>query len=318
MRIGKPPWLRKRFPSGPDYEKVQALVGLSHVHTVCREAKCPNIWECFSQKSATFLIMGDHCTRNCGFCAIAHGPLGPPDPEEPVRVTEAAQKMGLKYVVVTSVTRDDLPDGGAGLFAETIRHIHKRIPDARSEVLIPDFCGNREALSTVIETHPAVINHNIETVPRLYPLVRPQAVYTRSLEVLKRLRLLSSQIMVKSGLMLGLGETHTEIEKTLWDLLDAGCSVLTLGQYLQPTRYQLPVARFVHPEEFDNWRETALKMGFSEVASGPLVRSSFHAKELYEKAKKKIMAQGVKDSRIRVNAQNDRQSLDSLESLVRK
>jgi lipoic acid synthetase len=283
--IRKPRWLRKRLPSGPDYENVRSLISRSHVHTVCQEAKCPNIWECFSQKSATFLIMGDRCTRNCRFCAIAQDPEGPPDPGEPVRVAEAAQKMGLKYVVITSVTRDDLPDGGAGFFAETVMEIRKRIPDALTEVLIPDFGGNRAALMKVVEIRPDVINHNLETVPRLYPLVRPQAIYERSLELLKRSRMHDSTIPVKSGLMLGLGETHAEIEKTLWDLLDAGCRILTLGQYLQPTIDQLHVDRFIHPEEFDNWKETALEMGFSAVASGPFVRSSFHAKEIYEKTR---------------------------------
>jgi lipoyl synthase len=280
--IRKPRWLKKRLPAGPDFENVRAILSGSRLHTVCEEAKCPNIWECFTRKSATFLIMGDLCTRNCRFCAIAHGSPEPPDPGEPARVAEAAQKMGLEYVVVTSVTRDDLPDCGAGLFAETITQIQKRIPDAGIEVLIPDFFGNREALMTVVEAHPTVINHNIETVPRLYPSVRPQAVYGRSLEVLKRSRRYDSRIPVKSGLMLGLGETHAEIEKALWDLLDAGCRILTLGQYLQPSQDRLQVERFVHPEEFDDWRETALKMGFSGVASGPFVRSSFHAEELYQ------------------------------------
>jgi lipoic acid synthetase len=288
VHIRKPRWLKKPLPSGSDYENLRALISSSNVHTVCQEAKCPNIWECFSQKSATFLIMGDRCTRNCRFCAIAHGPAGPPDPGEPVRVAEAAQKMGLKYVVITSVTRDDLPDGGAELFAETVMQIHKRIPDARAEVLVPDFGGNWEALMTVVGAHPAVINHNLETVPRLYPLVRPQAVYGRSLELLKQSRLYDSTITLKSGLMLGLGETQAEIEKTLRDLLDAGSRILTLGQYLQPTKDQLQVDRFIHPEEFDNWRETALKMGFSGVTSGPLVRSSFHAKELYKETMQKI------------------------------
>jgi len=282
VHVRKPRWLRKPLPSGSDYENLRALISGSSVHTVCQEAKCPNIWECFSQKSATFLIMGDRCTRNCRFCAIPHGPAEPPDPGEPARVAEAAQEMGLKYVVITSVTRDDLPDGGAGLFAKTVMEIHKRIPDAGIEVLIPDFGGSREALMTVVGTRPVVINHNIETVPRLYPSVRPQAIYGRSLELLKRSSRYDSRIPVKSGLMLGLGETHAEIEKALCDLLEAGCSILTLGQYLQPTKDHLQVERFVHPGEFENWRETALKMGFSGVASGPLVRSSFHAKELYQ------------------------------------
>ncbi len=282
--VRKPHWLKKRLPTGPDYENVRALLSSSHLHTVCEEAKCPNIWECFSRKSATFLIMGDRCTRDCRFCDIAHGTSGPPDPEEPVRVAEAVQKMGLKYVVITSVTRDDLPDGGAYLFAKTVKEIRKRIPSAGIEVLIPDFGGNLEALMEVVAARPAVINHNLETVPRLYPLVRPQAVYKRSLEVLRRSKWYDSRISLKSGLMLGLGETRAEIEKALLDLVEAGCHILTLGQYLQPSQDHLRVERFVRPEEFHEWRGTALNMGFSGVASGPFVRSSFHAEELYKEA----------------------------------
>ena len=249
---------------------------------MCQEARCPNLWECFSRRTATFLIMGPCCTRNCRFCAVDHGPSGPPDPEEPARVAEAAQNMGLGYVVITSVTRDDLPDGGASLFAKTIKEIRKRTPDAFVEVLTPDFQGNTGALQTVVEAHPDVLNHNLETVPRLYPLVRPKAVYRRSLELLKRTKQYDPTIPTKSGLMLGLGESSEEVKKTLQDLLDAGCSILTLGQYLQPSREHLQVDRFIHPEEFDHWKETALKVGFSEVASGPFVRSSYHAKELYQ------------------------------------
>jgi len=253
---------------------------------VCQEAKCPNIWECFSRHTATFLIMGSQCTRNCRFCAVEHGPIYPPDPEEPVRVAKAAQSLKLHYIVITSVTRDDLPDGGAALFAETIKEIHKKIPDVFVEVLIPDFQGNADALHTVVKARPDVLNHNLETVARLYPQVRPEAVYHRSLELLKRVQLNDSSISTKSGLMLGLGETDDEIKETLQDLLEADCTILTIGQYLQPSSAHLPVKRFVHPEEFDSWRESALSMGFSEVASGPFVRSSYHARELYESAKK--------------------------------
>lgn len=229
--------------------------------------------------------MGPRCTRNCRFCAVTHGPLGPPDPGEPDRVAEAAQSMGLRYVVITSVTRDDLPDGGASLFAGTIKEIRKRIPDALVEILIPDFQGNADALQTVVEAHPDVLNHNLETVPRLYPLARPEAVYKRSLDLLKRAKQYDPTIPIKSGLMLGLGEFPEEIDKTLWDLLEVGCNILTLGQYLQPTREHLQVERFICPEEFEKWREIALKMGFSEVASGPFVRSSYHAKKLYQALK---------------------------------
>ncbi|QTA88774.1 lipoyl synthase [Desulfonema magnum] len=281
-RIQKPRWLRRRLPTGYEYENIRKLLNKGKLRTVCQEANCPNIWECFSQGTATFLIMGSRCTRNCRFCAVAHGPSDPPDPDEPMRVARAAQDMGLGYVVVTSVTRDDLSDGGAVFFAETIKEIHKRIPDALAEVLIPDFQGNADALRTVLAARPDVLNHNLETVPRLYSLVRPEAVYDRSLELLKRSRIYDPGIPTKSGLMLGLGETPREIRNTLKDLLDTGCRILTLGQYLQPSEDHLPVECFIPPKVFDNWRETALKMGFSKVASGPFVRSSYHAKDLYQ------------------------------------
>ncbi len=282
IRTGKPRWLRQRLPTGAKYEKVRGVLKKRQIHTVCQEAKCPNLWECFSRQTATFLIMGSYCTRNCRFCAVGHGPSGPPDPGEPARVAEAALNMRLSYVVITSVTRDDLPDGGAGFFAETIREIRKKIPGVFEEVLIPDFQGNTDALQTVLDARPDVLNHNIETVPRLYPSVRPKADYRRSLEILRRAKQYGPAIPTKSGLMLGLGELPEEINKTLRHLLEVGCSILTLGQYLQPTREHLEVDRFIHPEEFDNWKETALGMGFSEVASGPFVRSSYHAKELYQ------------------------------------
>jgi len=285
MHTRKPPWLKVSLPKGATYEKVRTLLKKSQLHTVCQEAKCPNLWECFSRRTSTFLIMGPNCTRNCRFCAVGHGPLGPPDPGEPERVAEAVARMGLRYVVVTSVTRDDLPDGGAEFFAETIREIRKRVPEALVEVLIPDFKGNGDALKKVMKARPDVLNHNIETVPRLYPSVRPEAVYERSLQVLAHAKAYDPLIPTKSGLMLGLGETPEELEKTLQDLLGAGCTMLTLGQYLQPSKEHVPVQRFVPPEEFDRWKEIALEKGFSEVASGPFVRSSYHAKELYEAAK---------------------------------
>jgi lipoic acid synthetase len=254
------------------------------LHTVCQEAKCPNIWECFSARTATFLILGDRCTRNCGFCAVATGPQGPPDPEEPQRVADAAAAMQLAYVVVTSVTRDDLTDGGACHFAETIGRIRERLPEARIEVLIPDFQGHRHALQRVVQARPDVLNHNIETVARLYPTVRPQAIYARSLELIKRVGVYDPSIPTKSGLMLGLGETEDEIRQSLADLRAAGCRMLTLGQYLQPSKQHLPVNRFVTPEEFDRWKTAAVAMGFTEVASGPFVRSSYHAGELFDTA----------------------------------
>ena len=278
----KPDWLRRRLGTGPAYEKVRDLVNSSRLHTVCQEANCPNIWECFSRGTSTFLIMGPNCTRACRFCAVGHGPIHPPDPHEPVRVADAVARLGLKYVVITSVTRDDLPDGGARVFAETIREIQKRVAGAAVEVLIPDFQGDRDALRVVMDARPAVLNHNLETVPCLYPVVRPEAEYHRSLDILRWAREQDPRIPTKSGLMLGLGESDKEVEETLRDLLDAGCSILTLGQYLQPSKEHLPVERYIHPEEFDNWRKRALDMGFSEAASGPFVRSSYHAEALYQ------------------------------------
>ena len=280
-RVKKPAWLRRRLPSGPEFEQIRSLVSEGKLHTVCQEAKCPNIWECFSHHTATFLILGDRCTRNCRFCAVNHLPVEPPDPDEPTRVAEAALRMGLKYVVITSVTRDDVIDGGAGYFALTINEIRKRLPTALIEVLIPDLQGNREALYTILAAQPDVLNHNIETVPRLYPIVRPGADYRRSLTLLKRASEYHGHMVTKSGLMLGLGETDDEIQQTLRDLLKVGCRMLTLGQYLQPSTAHLRVDRFVPPEEFAGWKRDALDMGFSEVASGPFVRSSYHARELF-------------------------------------
>ena len=277
----KPKWIRRKLPSGPEYEAIRSNLRDGKLHTVCQEAQCPNIWECFSCGTATFLILGSRCTRNCRFCAVEQGPLGPPDPGEPMRVADAAEKMGLRYIVVTSVTRDDLSDGGAKQFAETIREIRKRIPDARVEVLIPDFQGDPQALKTILDAGPDVLNHNMETVSRLYTTVRPQADYRRSLELLRTSLELAPNIPTKSGILLGLGEQREEITEVLSDLRDAGCKMLTMGQYLQPSRDHLPVERYVEPKEFDQWRETALELGFSEVSSGPLVRSSYHAEDLF-------------------------------------
>jgi lipoic acid synthetase len=226
--------------------------------------------------------MGSRCTRDCRFCSVAQGPTGPPDPAEPARVAAAAKQMDLKHVVITSVTRDDLPDGGACLFAQTIAEIRRLMPAAAIEVLIPDFQGDAAALQIVLDARPDVLNHNIETVPRLYTTVRPQARYERSLRLLERVHEAEPEIPTKSGLMLGLGETSAEIRSTLNDLAAVGCRMLTLGQYLQPSRTHLPVRRYVPPEEFAHWRQVAIEMGFAEVASGPFVRSSYHAKELYQ------------------------------------
>ena len=283
-RKSLPPWLRKRLVLSRHFSGTSATLKSLGVTTVCKEAKCPNQFECFSNRTATFLIMGSRCTRNCRFCNVDHGACAPPDPEEPVRVAEAARRMKLKYVVVTSVTRDDLSDGGASIFAETIRQLRREIPDVMIEVLIPDFQGDYDALKTVLDARPDVLNHNIETVARLYDTVRPQAIYERSLELLRRAKEYAPDIPGKSGIMLGLGETDDEIRQTLQDLYDSGCRFLTMGQYLQPSKSHLPVERFVTPEEFDAWRETALEIGYTEVASGPFVRSSYHAKDLYQNA----------------------------------
>ncbi|MGB5747325.1 MAG: lipoyl synthase [Desulfobacterales bacterium] len=285
VSIQKPAWLKRRLPTGPAFEKVKGMIGRDRLHTVCQEAKCPNIWECFSHHTATFLIMGSRCTRNCRFCSVPEGDLEPPDPEEPARVARVSREMGLKYVVITSVTRDDLADGGAGIFAETIKEIRNQIPDACVEVLIPDFQGNKEALFTVLHAKPDVLNHNIETVARLYPRVRPQASYRRSLQLIQRARVSTPDLPTKSGLMLGLGEYSDEIEMTLKDMLQAGCRILTLSQYLQPSGNHLAVERFIPPDEFETWREKALNLGFAEVASGPFVRSSYHAQELFRTIK---------------------------------
>ena len=285
-RPSKPPWLKRRLPTGPAYESVRALLKKGGLHTVCQEAQCPNLWECFSEHTATFLIMGDRCTRNCRFCAVAHGPTGLPDPEEPENVAQAIQELGLDYVVITSVTRDDLPDGGASCFAAAIQAVRQSRPETRIEVLIPDLKGDTQALEVILAAHPHILNHNIETVPRLYSIVRPEADYNRSLQLLAHAHEVSPEIPTKSGLMLGLGETADEIRQVLADLFSVGCRILTLGQYLQPSKKHLPVKRFIPPDEFEHWREEARKTGFKEIASGPFVRSSYHAKELFQHLRK--------------------------------
>lgn len=287
---GKPKWLRRSLPTGPEYEKIRQLLKSHDLTTVCREAKCPNQFECYGKGTATFMILGERCTRNCRFCAVGHQPEGLPDPEEPERVAEAVVILALRYAVVTSVTRDDLADGGASLFAETIRTIRKRSPKTLVEVLIPDLQGNWQALKTILDAGPDVLNHNIETVPALYPEVRPQAEYRRSLELFRQAKMIAPRIPAKSGIMLGFGETHAEIVQTWRDLLTAGCDILTMGQYLQPSKEHLPVKRFLPPEEFTELASEALALGFAGVASAPFVRSSYQAEKLYRQALKKINA----------------------------
>lgn len=277
----KPQWLKTRLPASASFGHVRALLQGHELHTVCEEAKCPNRWECFSRSTATFLIMGSRCTRNCRFCAVEQGPKDRPDPEEPSRVAQVAADLGLNHVVLTSVTRDDLPDGGASCFAETIASLRSALPGASLEVLVPDFQGSFDALETVLTAGPDVLNHNLETVSRLYTEVRPQAGYERSLELLARSKRIAPGIATKSGLMLGLGETESETQRALDDLLACGVDIVTLGQYLQPTRDHLPVDRYLPPGEFDLWRTRAESMGFAAAVSGPFVRSSYQAKEAF-------------------------------------
>jgi lipoic acid synthetase len=276
MRL--PDWIKTRYTGLHDTRHLLRRHGIS---TVCEEARCPNRGECFSKPTATFMILGSRCTRNCGFCSVNSAVPGPVDRKEPENVAEAAAEMGLRYVVVTSVTRDDLPDGGAAHFAQTIEAVRRRIPAVKIEVLTPDFQGDFDALRMVLDAGPDVYNHNIETVQRLYPVVRPQADYHRSLSVLAEAWKASTRIFIKSGFMLGLGETREEVTDLLKRLRQSGCDFVTIGQYLQPTRNNLPVVEYVNPEVFDELRVIALGMGFKYAASGPLVRSSMNAEEMY-------------------------------------
>jgi lipoic acid synthetase len=276
----RPPWLRVKYFGGSNYQDLKRLMRTLNLHTVCESARCPNMGECWEHRTATFMILGNICTRACGFCAVPSGkPLGPPEEDEPQRVAEAVERMGLRYAVVTSVNRDDQPDGGASIFARTIEEIRRRVPVCKVEVLIPDFRGVWTALETVVAARPDVLNHNTETVPRLYRQVRKGAVYERSLELLRRARQLAPGIPTKTGLMLGLGETREEVLSTMQHLAAQGTDILTLGQYLQPTREHLPVVRFVHPDEFAEYKQLGEQMGFKHVEAGPLVRSSYHAFE---------------------------------------
>ncbi len=276
-RAPKPEWLKVRAPGSPNYLRLKSLMRDQGLHTVCEEAHCPNIGECWHHGTATFMILGDVCTRACGFCAVQHGKPATLDLDEPVRVGEAVRNLDLQYVVITSVDRDDLPDGGAAIFAETVRQVRRQRPGCRIEVLIPDFQGDEAALRTVLDAGPDVLNHNTETVPRLYRTARPGGRYPRTLELLDRARRYAPGIPTKSGLMVGLGEQWDEVIATLADLHDIGLGILTIGQYLSPSATHLPVARYYHPDEFDMLRATAVNMGFGHVECGPLVRSSYHA-----------------------------------------
>lgn len=277
----RPEWL-KLSPLDPTIlGRMNRLMRNLKLHTVCESARCPNRAECFARGTATFMILGDICTRNCTFCAVKHGMPQPADPEEPQHIVAAVNKLGLRYAVITSVTRDDLPDGGASQFAQTINAIHEYDSNIPVEVLIPDFKGSTSALQTVMNASPAVINHNVETMPRLYPEVRPGANYQRSLELLEKARLLNGNFITKSGLMLGLGETRGEVIEVMTDLREAGCDLLTIGQYLQPSLSHHKVVKYIPPEEFQEYQNIGEKIGFTAVISGPLVRSSFHAAETY-------------------------------------
>jgi lipoic acid synthetase len=280
--LRKPPWLKKRIPPFQDLQKVKSILDRAELHTVCEEARCPNLGECFCGGTATFLILGRICTRNCGFCAVEHGIPAPADDTEPEKVAQAVQKMGLQYVVVTSVTRDDLFDGGASLFAKTIQALRASNPKSKVEVLIPDFQGDLKSLKAVLRECPDVLNHNVETISRLYPGVRPQADYKRSLDLLKKSKELHPHISTKSGFMLGLGETENEVLELLRDLRETGCDFLTIGQYLQPRKDRLSVVRYVSPDEFEEYKRIGEEMGFRAIASGPFVRSSFHAFEMFK------------------------------------
>ena len=275
--LRRPEWLRAPAPVGYNYRSVKSLVKDLRLHTVCESAACPNVGECWNHRTATFMILGNVCTRRCGFCAVTKGGPLPADYDEPQRVAEAAAVLGLKYAVITSVNRDDRKDGGAELFALTIRAIRERLPDCRVEVLIPDFQGSHAALDAVLDAAPDVLNHNVETVPRLYQQVRLGARYERSLDILAYSKRARPEIPAKSGLMLGLGETMEEVHQVMRDLRDSHVEILTLGQYLRPSLKHLPIIRHVAPDEFAELKRLGYEMGFKHVESGPLVRSSFHA-----------------------------------------
>jgi lipoic acid synthetase len=274
--LGKrPAWLKVKLPTGENYNDVRNLMRRQSLHTVCEEAKCPNIAECWNHRTATFMILGDTCTRSCGFCNVKVGIPNKLDLTEPRRVADSVKELGLKHVVITSVNRDELEDGGASIFSEVIRLINEEMPDTTVEILIPDFRGSEKAFNIIMKNPPDILNHNLETVPRLYHVVRPQAKYERSLELIKWFK--QKYLRTKSGIMVGIGEKTDEVLDLMQDLVSNGCDILTIGQYLQPTKMHLPVDRFVSPEEFNMYKEEGMKMGFKIVESSPLVRSSYHA-----------------------------------------
>ncbi len=283
----KPHWLKVRFPSHQNFFFVSKTLKKGRLNTICQSAKCPNVAECWSQKTATFLILGDTCTRGCAFCAVEKGFPSPPSPDEPANVAEAVSMFGLRYAVVTSVTRDDLSDGGASFFAETIMAIKKRAPGVKIEVLIPDFKGDEKALEQISRANPDILNHNLETTERLYPQIsRPRENYYRSLDVLKKAKEMGA--VTKSGLMIGLGEKKEEIFRSLSDLREVMCDLLTIGQYLQPSKIHAPVRKYYTPLEFEHLKRIALDLGFRDVESGPLVRSSYKAHKMYNSLQEKI------------------------------
>jgi lipoyl synthase len=276
VRQQRPEWLKAKIPGGTGYVRLDSIMRSHKLHTVCEEARCPNMGECWNLGTATFMILGDICTRSCSFCAVKTGrPDYGLDWDEPRRVVEAVELMKIRHAVITSVNRDERKDGGAPIFAETVRLLHERVPDCKVEVLIPDFKGSEDALNLVLASKPDILNHNLETVPRLYRMVRPQANYQQSLEVLQRAK--QKGCRTKTGLMLGIGERTEEILEVMNDAHAVGCDILTMGQYLQPTKDHQPIDRYVHPDEFNMLKEAGLKMGFRHVESGPLVRSSYHA-----------------------------------------
>ncbi|HPA00207.1 lipoyl synthase [Mesotoga prima] len=274
----KPDWLKKKLNADRSkLSEIKVMLRSLRLHTVCEEARCPNIGECFASRTATFMILGNICTRNCRFCAVSKGIPGSPDPKEPENISHAVHLLQLRHAVITSVTRDDLNDGGASQFVDVVRELRKNCPDTTIELLIPDLNGNWKALERIVREHPDVLNHNIETVPSLYANVRPGATYERSIGLLRRVKEIDSSIITKSGIMVGLGEGEDEVKSVIDDLIGAGSRMLTIGQYLQPSHKHLPVVEYITPEQFERYRIFALERGFSFVASGPLVRSSYHA-----------------------------------------